>query len=57
VPGEPLVPLKTYLRQQEQAHLNRAIRQCDGDKEQAALMLGISMATLYRRLAEEDAKP
>ena len=49
-----LVPLKTYLRQQEQAHLNRAIRQCGGDKEQAALLLGISIATLYRRLAEED---
>jgi DNA-binding NtrC family response regulator len=56
-PGEPLAPLKTYLRQQEQAHLNRAIRQCDGDKEQAALLLGISIATLYRRLAEEDVEP
>ena len=54
-PAEPLLPLKTYLRQQEQAHLNRAIRQCDGNKEQAALLLGISIATLYRRLAEEDA--
>ncbi len=54
-PGEPLLPLKTYLRQQEQAHLSRAIRQCNGNKEQAALLLGISIATLYRRLAEEDA--
>jgi DNA-binding NtrC family response regulator len=52
--GEPLVPLKAFLRQQEQSHLNRAIRQCGGDKEQAALMLGISIATLYRRLAEEE---
>ena len=56
-PAEPLVPLKTFLRQQEQAHLIRAIQQCGGDKEQAALLLGISIATLYRRLAEEDAEP
>ena len=56
-PGEPLAPLKTYLRRQEQAHLNRAIHQCGGDKEQAALLLGISVATLYRRLAEEDEEP
>jgi two-component system response regulator AtoC len=53
-PSPQLLPLKSYLRQQEQAHLNRAIRQCDGNKEQAALLLGISIATLYRRLAEED---
>ena len=56
-PGEPVIPLKTWLRQQELVHLNRAIRQCDGDKEQAALSLGISIATLYRRLAEEDEQP
>ena len=56
-PGEPLVPLKTYLRQQERAHLIRAIQQCKGDKEQAAVQLGISIATLYRRLAEEEAEP
>ena len=56
-PGEPVAPLKTYLRRQEQAHLNRAIHQCGGDKEQAALLLGISVATLYRRLAEEDEEP
>ena len=56
-PGEPLVPLRTYLRQQERAHLIRAIQQCKGDKEQAAVQLGISIATLYRRLAEEEAEP
>ena len=48
--ARPVVPLKTFLRQQEQAHLNRAIQQCGGNKEQAALLLGISIATLYRRL-------
>jgi len=49
-----LLPLKTFMREQEQAHLNRALQQCNGDKEQAALVLGISLATLYRKLAGED---
>ena len=31
---EPVLPLKTYLQRQELAHLNRAIQQCGGDKEQ-----------------------
>jgi len=56
-PGQPLLPLKAFLRQQEQIHLNRAIRQCDGDREQAALLLGIGLATLYRRLADEGEQP
>jgi DNA-binding NtrC family response regulator len=51
---EPVLPLKTYLQRQELAHLNRAIQQCGGDKEQAALLLGISKATLYRRMGGED---
>jgi DNA-binding NtrC family response regulator len=55
--AELLPPLKTFLREQEQAHLNRAIRQCGGDKEQAALLLGISVATMYRRLADPDREP
>jgi DNA-binding NtrC family response regulator len=51
---QEMLPMKTFLRQQELAHLNRAIRQCNGDKEQAALLLGISIATLYRRLSEDE---
>ncbi len=51
---EPVLPLKAFLRDQEQAYLNRAIQQCGGNKEQAALLLGISVATLYRRLGSED---
>ncbi len=51
--GEVL-PLKAFLQKQEQAHLSRAIQQCGGNKEQAALLLGISIATLYRRLGGED---
>jgi len=51
---EPVLPLKAYLYKQEQAHLHRAIQECGGNKEEAALLLGISIATLYRRLAGED---
>jgi DNA-binding NtrC family response regulator len=51
---ESVTPLKTFLREQEQAHLNRALQQCGGDKERAALLLGISLATLYRKLSGED---
>ncbi len=47
-------PLKTYLREQEQAHLNRALEQSGGDKEKAAILLGISLATLYRKLNGEE---
>ena len=51
---EPVLPMRTYLQRQELAHLNRAIQQCGGNKEQAALLLGISIATMYRRLGGED---
>jgi DNA-binding NtrC family response regulator len=54
--GEVL-PLKAYLLKQEQVHLSRAIQACGGNKEQAALLLGISIATMYRRLAGEDKEP
>jgi DNA-binding NtrC family response regulator len=54
--AQPLLPLKTFLHEQEQAHINRAIHQCGGDKEQAALLLGISIATMYRRLSAAEAK-
>jgi DNA-binding NtrC family response regulator len=50
----PVLPLKAFMREQEQAHLNRALQECDGDKERAAILLGISLATLYRKLAGEE---
>jgi two-component system, NtrC family, response regulator AtoC len=58
-PAEPaslqsFASLKTFLRQQEQAHLNRALQCCDGDKEKAALLLGVSLATLYRKLGDDE---
>jgi DNA-binding NtrC family response regulator len=55
--NEPLVPLKTFLHNQEAVYLKRVLEQCDGNKEKVALQLGISLATLYRKLAGEDHEP
>lgn len=52
--GQELTNLKTFLRDQEVAHLNRALAQTGGDKEKAAQLLGISLATLYRKLSEVE---
>jgi two-component system response regulator AtoC len=49
----PLTNLKEFMREQELAYINRALAQSGGDKERAAQSLGISLATLYRRLAGE----
>ena len=46
--------VQTVLREQELGYVNRALAQTGGDKEKAAEMLGVSVATLYRKLAEED---
>jgi len=54
---QPLMPMKAYLRQQELAYLNRVIQQCGGNKEQAALQLGMSVATMYRRLGAQEKEP
>lgn len=50
------LPLKDYVHQQEVAYIEQAI-QVAGSKEKAAEMLGISMATLYRKLAAADPEP
>ena len=52
-PTGSLGSLKSFLRQQEIAYLTRALAQSGGDKEKAANLLGISLATLYRKLAED----
>ncbi len=52
--GGGFVPLKDFLREQEGAYLRRALAHTAGDKEKAAELLGISLATLYRKLAEVD---
>jgi DNA-binding NtrC family response regulator len=57
-PGQPslaqLASLKNFLRDQESTYLNRVMQQCEGDKEKAALVLGVSLATLYRKLSGEE---
>jgi two-component system, NtrC family, response regulator AtoC len=51
--GSPLGPLKNFLRDQEIAYLNRALAYTGGDKEKSAVILGISLATLYRKLSDD----
>ena len=53
--SRPLGPLKNFLREQELAYLNRALAYTGGDKEKAAELLDISLATLYRKLSEDEA--
>ena len=45
---------KAFMREQELTYINRALTQAGGDKEKAAQLLGISLATLYRRLSAEE---
>ena len=49
--GIPPMQLKEFLHRQEVAYIEQAIEVAGGDKEKAAQSLGISMATLYRKLA------
>lgn len=49
----PVGPLKEYLREQELRYVNRALAYTRGDKEKAAQLLDVSLATLYRKLAGE----
>jgi DNA-binding NtrC family response regulator len=52
--NQPVGQLKDFLRDQESAYITRAVAQAGGDKEQAAKALGVSLATLYRKLAEGE---
>lgn len=47
-------PLRIFIRDQESAYMNRVIELVGGDKEQAAILLGVSLATLYRKLTENE---
>jgi DNA-binding NtrC family response regulator len=46
--------LKAFLRDQEKKYLNQVLNFTGGDKEKAAKTLRISLATLYRKLPEEE---
>ncbi len=49
--------LKAYLREVESVYLRETIARCAGDKAAAARTLGISLATLYRKLDPQTPLP
>ena len=51
---DAIKPLKEFLRDQEVSYLNRVLAHTGGDKEKAAEMLDVSLATLYRKLTEVE---
>ncbi len=46
-------PVGTRLADAEEQLVQETLKLCDGDKERAAKMLGISSRTLYRRFSKE----
>jgi two-component system response regulator HydG len=49
-----VLPIGTTLDQIEQAAIRETLTITDGNKEQAAALLGIHVATLYRKLSSEE---
>lgn len=52
LPADSVLTLKAYLRMCERRYLAQILEQQHGDKEQTAKLLGVSVATLYRKLSE-----
>ena len=50
---EERLSLKDYMKNVEVTYLKAVVAECNGDKEAAAEKLGISLATLYRKINEE----
>ena len=50
--GYNIPQLKDAVRTFEQIHVNRILKQCNGDKRRAAKELGISLSSLYRYLGD-----
>jgi DNA-binding NtrC family response regulator len=48
------VSLRAFLRQKEKEYLEQVIARSNGDKEEAAKALQISLATLYRKLPGDE---
>ena len=48
--------LKKFLKEKEEEYLRQVLDATGGDKQRAAETLKISLATLYRKLPEQDEK-
>src|ERR1700726_2730253 len=48
--------LDEFIQQQERGYIDATLNQCGGSREKAASMLGISMATLYRKVEPKNKK-
>src|ERR1700726_3964162 len=48
--------LDEFIQQQERGIIEATLAHCDGSREKAASMLGISMATLYRKVEPKSKK-
>ena len=46
--------LKSYLREKEKDYINKVLEVAGGEKEKAADMLGISLATFYSKFENGD---
>jgi len=47
-------PLKDFIKEKERDYLNNVVALTGGDKEKAANLLDVSVATLYRKLSEDE---
>jgi len=48
------IPIGTPMADAEERIISATLNHCDGDKEKAARLLGISSRTLYRRFSKQD---
>jgi len=55
--GTPPKSLRDFLRDKELEYMEQIIRYAGGNRAKAADLLGISRATLYRKLPEEGVPP
>ncbi len=51
---EDRLSLKDYMKNVEISYLKAVVSECNGDKESASKKLGVSLATLYSKINEEE---